>query len=92
MWSPVKPELFYISPDGGIWVTSYRTQGGAFVADRARQWARAGTALPRGRSVELHPDGKRFAILKGTPPPERSHMTLMADAFSEVRRVVQAAK
>ena len=45
-----------------------------------------------GNNVALHPDGKRFAILKGTPSPERQHVSLMLDAFAEVRRVLQAAK
>jgi hypothetical protein len=45
--------------------------------------------LPRGRSLDLHPDGKRFAALRGTSPPERQHLSLMMDAFGEVRRMLQ---
>jgi hypothetical protein len=56
-------------------------------------WAAVNTWLPRSggaAGVALHPDGKRFALLKGTPIPERTHVSLMLDAFSRVRRALQA--
>jgi hypothetical protein len=45
--------------------------------------------LPRARSLDLHPDGKRFAALRGTPVADRKHLSLMMDAFGEVRRMLQ---
>jgi hypothetical protein len=33
----------------------------------------------------LHPDGKRFARLKGTPSPERLHVSLMLSAACAAR-------
>jgi serine/threonine-protein kinase len=92
MWSPARSELFYTNPDG-IWVAAYRTTGGEFVVDKPRLWAAVNTWLPRSggaAGVALHPDGKRFALLKGTPIPERTHVSLMLDAFSRVRRALQA--
>jgi serine/threonine protein kinase/Tol biopolymer transport system component len=91
IWSPVKAELFYASRDGSIWAVPYRATPDAFVVEKARQWAPPGTVLPRGGSFDLHPDGKRFAILKGVPPPERQHVSLMLDAFTNIRQVLQAA-
>jgi Tol biopolymer transport system component len=92
VWSTVKSELYYQTPDDAIWLASYRTDGDTFVADRPRRWALPGTVVPRpGRSADLHPDGKRFAILKGVPPPERQHLSLMLDAFGNIRQALQAA-
>jgi Tol biopolymer transport system component len=93
-WAPTgrgarEGRLFYVSLDAAIWVVSYQTIGDAFVADKPRLWAPAGVLLPRARSFDLHPDGRRFAALKGTSPPERQHLSLMMDAFGEVRRVLQ---
>jgi serine/threonine-protein kinase len=90
MWSPARPELFYVTQTA-IWVASWRTAGGAFIADKPRLWANVVSPGQRGAgagNIALHPDGKRFAALKGTPSPERPHVSLMLDGFSEVRRVL----
>jgi hypothetical protein len=90
MWSPARPDLFYTSPDG-IWVAAYRISGSRLEFDKPRLWAAADAWIPRSggaASVALHPDGKRFAMLKGTPPPERPHVSLMLDAFGRVRRAL----
>jgi serine/threonine-protein kinase len=91
MWSPARSELFYTNPEG-IWVASYRMTGGEFVVDKPRLWASVNTWYPRGgaSTMALHPDGKRFAMLKGTPSPENPHVSLMLDAFGRVRRALQA--
>ena len=81
--------LFYVSLDAALWAVPYQAIGDAFVPGKPRLWAPPGALLPRGRSLDLHPDGKRFAALKGTPPPERQHLSLLLDVFSEVRRLLQ---
>jgi serine/threonine-protein kinase len=91
MWSPARSELFYTSPEG-IWVAAHRTTGGEFVVDKPRLWAAVNTWYPRGgaATMALHPDGRRFAMLKGAPIPELTHVSLMLDAFGRVRRALQA--
>jgi eukaryotic-like serine/threonine-protein kinase len=64
-WSRNGKELFYRTPEQKIMVVSYNTSGDSFFADKPRLWS-PGQFTPRGTSLNyaLHPDGKRFAVLK----------------------------
>jgi Tol biopolymer transport system component len=92
LWSSKRPELFYETFDGRIMVASYRTAGDSFTVDKSREWSPGTIVAPRGpfQALDLHPDGRRFAILKGAPLPARDHVVLMLNFFDEVRRVAGA--
>lgn len=72
-------------------LTRYTAKGDAFVAERPRVWVETELANV-GLSINFHlaPDQKRFLVtmpLESTEPPEtRSHLTLVANFFDEVRR------
>ena len=58
-------ELFYLTPDGKIMVVAYTVSGDSFHAAKPQLWS-PGQFTDRGANVNfaLHPDGKRFAVLK----------------------------
>jgi serine/threonine-protein kinase len=63
-WSRTGSELFYFSlADGRIMVTNYTIQGDSFSAIKPRVWSDRPVLLPHFiRALDLHPDGKRFAV------------------------------
>ncbi len=88
-WSKARSELFYGTDDQRIMVASYRVDNAAFVPEKPRLWRDEPMSFAaRGytRSFDLHPDGRRFAVLKGPPPPVRTHVAVMSNFFDEVRR------
>src|SRR5262249_54561673 len=69
-WSRTGRELYYFSLlDGRIMTASYTLQGDSFsVATKPRVWSDRQLLLPNFiRVLDLHPDGKRFAVF---PRPE----------------------
>ena len=94
-WSPNGRELFHRTDDSRIMVVSYSVEGDSFRAVRPRLWSE-GQFTDRGtnRNFALHPDGKRFAVLKaaeGTEEVALDHLTLVTNWFDEVRRRVASA-
>ncbi len=94
-WSENGRELFYRTDDSRIMVVSYSVEGNSFRAGRPRLWSE-GQFTGRGvaRNFALHPDGKRFAVLKATEATEAqevTHVNLVTNWFDEVRRRVAAA-
>ncbi len=88
-------ELFYRTDDSRIMVVTYSVEGDSFRAGRPRLWSE-GQFTDRGvaRNFALHPDGKRFAVLKAaedTEAPEVTHVNMVLNWFDEVRRRVAAA-
>ncbi len=74
---------------------TYSVEGDSFRAGRPRLWSE-GQLTDRGfsQNFDLHPDGKRFAVLKageGTEAQEVTHVNLVTNWFDEVRRRVAAA-
>ena len=74
---------------------SYSDEGDSLRAGRPRLWSE-GQFTNRGsdQNFALHPDGKRFAVLKraeDTEAPEVTHVNLILDWFDEVRRRVASA-
>ncbi len=94
-WSENGREIFYRTFDSRIMVVTYSVQGDSFRAGKPRLWSE-GQFTDRGnaRNFGLHPDGKRFAVLKATEGTEEvalDHLTLVTNWFDEVRRRVASA-
>jgi Tol biopolymer transport system component len=65
-WSHNGRELFYRTADNKIMVVTYTASGDSFHADKPQLWS-PGQFTERGignYNFDLHPDGKRFAVLK----------------------------
>ena len=91
-WSRNGRELFYRTrADSRIMVVTYTASSDSFQADKPRLWS-PGQFTGRGTSpnFDLHPDGKRFAVLK-TPGEEKAaavnHVNFVFNFFDEVRRL-----
>jgi hypothetical protein len=92
MWSKTKQEIFFATAEA-IMAVPYRVEGGAFVAGKADVWADI-AAVQRGglhqRSIDLHPDGSRFALdVVGTRPEAASgstQVTIIFNFFEMLRR------
>jgi Tol biopolymer transport system component len=96
-WSRNGKELFYRTNDSKIMVVSYTSSGDSFHADKPRLWS-PGQFTTRGTSLNyaLHPDGKRFAVLKAgngeTTPAPINKVSFIFNFFDELRRKVPAGK
>ncbi len=94
-WSENGRELFYRTLDSRIKVVTYSVEGDSFRAGTPRLWSeRQFTYREVFLNFDLHPDGKRFAVLKGaedTAAQEVTHVNLILNWFEEVRRRVAAA-
>ena len=98
-WSRNGKELFYRTQDSKLMVTAYTVSGDTFVAGKPQLWSPSqfinlGTLGPF-YSFDLHPDGKRFAVIK-TPRPGEStpvnKVTFIFNFFDELRRKVPSGK
>ncbi len=76
-------------------VVTYSVEGDSLRAGSPRLWSEGqftgGSTL---QNFALHPDGKRFAVLKAaedTEAQEVSHVNLVTNWFDEVRRRVASA-
>jgi serine/threonine-protein kinase len=98
-WSRVRQELFYLA-NGQHMVSTYSAIGDPFRAEKSRLWSerhfreRGGGPVPT-RPFDLHPDGKRFAII-GVPAVETDatsdRVTLLFHLFDELRRIAPPAR
>jgi len=90
-WSRNGKELFYRTEDSKIMVVTYTAFGDSFQADRPQLWS-PGQFTERGagnNNFDLHPDGKRFAVLKA-PSTEQAaavnKVSFIFNFFDELRR------
>jgi Tol biopolymer transport system component len=90
-WSRNGKELFYRTGDSKIMVVTYAASGDSFRADKPQLWS-PGQFTERGLSFynfDLHPDGKRFAVLKA-PGTEQTaavnKVSFIFNFFDELRR------
>jgi Tol biopolymer transport system component len=95
-WSRNAKELFYRTPDSKIMVATYTASGDSFHADKPQLWS-PGQFTTRGTSpnFDLHPDGKRFAVLKApgtgeTPPVNK--VSFIFNFFDELRSKLPPGK
>lgn len=87
MWSPNGRELFYRTVGGRIMVVNYTATGDSFEPDKPRPWTSQVLAdLGNNRTVDLSPDGNRFAVL--ISGERQSHVMVLVNFFDEVRRRV----
>jgi Tol biopolymer transport system component len=90
-WSRTGRELFYFSlGDGRIMVANYTIQGDSFSVTKPQVWSDRQVLLPNFiRVLDLHPDGKRFAVF---PRPEieetkgNLHITFLLNFSDELHR------
>src|SRR5579859_49164 len=95
-WSRNGKELFYCAADNKIMVAKYATSSDSFYAGKPQLWSLGGVYCS-GFAVnfDLHPDGKRFAVLKagGTgEAPKVDKVTFIFNFFDELRRKVPSGK
>jgi serine/threonine-protein kinase len=89
-WSRNGRELFYRTPDNKIMVVTHTATGDSFHADKPQLWS-PGQFTDRGNAYnfDLHPDGKRFAVLKA-PGTEQAaavnKVSFIFNFFDELRR------
>ena len=94
-WSSNGKELFYFS-DSKIMVATYEVEGKTFRVDKLRLWSEGQfTDTGANRNFDLHPDGKRFVVLK--PPESRTDtkfdkVTFIFNFFDELRRLAPTPK
>jgi Tol biopolymer transport system component len=91
-WSRTGKELFYQVDDGSIWVATYVVEGSSFRAERPREWSPERVMpLPTSiRAFDLHPDGKRLAVLRAPEEQtgaKRDHVVFILNFFDELRRL-----
>lgn len=93
IWSRNGKELFYRTvADSKIMVVTYTASGDSFHADKPQLWS-PGQFTDIGGAIinfDLHPDGKRFAVLKA-PGEEKAaavnHVNFIVNFFDEVLRL-----
>jgi serine/threonine-protein kinase len=90
-WSRSGKELVYRS-ENTLMAASYIASTDAFRADKPKPWSSAQIAGRMSvRSFDLHPDGKRFAVLlpPGRVETARDNVTFIFNFFDELRRRTQ---
>ena len=92
LWSRTRPELFYATPNQQLMVVPYTIDGDSFVANKPQVWSSTRfMTRPRVASYDLHPDGKRFALM--TPqgaPAKQDKVWFVFNFFDELRRLAPA--
>jgi eukaryotic-like serine/threonine-protein kinase len=99
-WSRNGKELFYRTGDNKLMAATYATSGDSFHSDKPQLWSPGQFTEAAGSSAytlnfDLHPDGKRFAVLKvgGTgEAPKVDKVSLIFNFFDELRRKVPSGK
>jgi serine/threonine-protein kinase len=90
-WSRNGKELFYRTIDSKIMVVTYTASGDSFHAERPQLWS-PGQFTDRGLenyNFDLHPDGKRFAVLKAPGTEQNAavnKVSFIFNFFDELRR------
>jgi len=90
MWSQTPGQLFYLASDNRIMVVSYKVEGESFKAEKPPVWSQqAVLRRPRRRSVDLDPEGERFAVAVETTPSENKpeRFVFVFNFLDELRRL-----
>ena len=96
-WSRNGKELFYRTADSKITVVTYTASGDSFHADKPQLWSPGQfTDLGQGNyNFDLHPDGKRFAVLKASGTEQSAavnRVNFIFNFFDEISRKVPLGK
>lgn len=90
-WSKNGKEIFFRGQTiGKIMVAAYKTTGNSFQADKPKTWSETEIEVQFIRNFALHPDGKRFAILKnpqGQSTEKHDKVVLVENFLDELRRI-----
>lgn len=76
-------------------VSSYTVAGNSFRPDKPRLWEEVQIAESIVPSFDLHPDGKRFAVVTAPESPKESgsqKVTVILNFSEELRRRVLSGK
>jgi Tol biopolymer transport system component len=91
-WSRTARELFFLGEDNRIMVATYTVSPGGIEFTKPRVWSeRPVRRTLVFRSLDLHPDGKRFAVLplgEEELKRDRSQVTVILNFFEELKRRV----
>ena len=96
-WSRNGKELFYRTEDSKIMAVTYAASGDSFHADKPQLWS-PGQFTEGGAgnyNFDLHPDGKRFAVLKAPGTEQAAAVNKVGfifNFFDELRRKVPPGK
>ena len=101
-WSRNGRELFYRTTDSKIMVATYTASGDSFHADKPQLWS-PGQFTSRGpaSNFDVHPDGKRFVVLKDSAVLKDSvageakavnKVSFIFNFFDELRRKVPSGR
>ncbi len=95
-WSRTSKELFYKTTDQRIMVVRYSATANSFQAEKPALWSEGQfTARGTATNFSLHPDGKRFAVLKapgGETEQQFNKVVFVFDFFDELRRKAPQTK
>ena len=86
-WSPDGKELYYHNRDQ--WFVVPISTASGFVADKPRVLFEGPYITVSGFSWDIHPDGKRFLVLKEQEQKNPRQLRLVVNWFEEVKRKVQ---
>jgi serine/threonine-protein kinase len=92
-WSRVGKELFYQeAADWTVMVAAYGTEGDSFRAEKPQEVGRLprrGMGMP---GFDLHPDGRRFAVLKALQDAaevRQNHVVVIPHFVDELQRITR---
>jgi serine/threonine-protein kinase len=96
-WSHNGKELFYRTTDDKIMVAAYTPSGDSFHADKPQLWSPGQFTEVEGDYInfDLHPDGKRFAVLKAPGTGQSAavnKVNFVLNFFEEISRKVSPGK
>ena len=95
-WSHTSKELFYRTPDNRIMLVPYTVSGESFTPGKPQLWSPGQFTDRLGMlNYDLHPDGKRIAVLKtpiDTGDSSPSKLSFVFNFFDELRRKVPSKK
>jgi serine/threonine-protein kinase len=95
-WSRNGKELFFRTADDKIMVATYTAFGDSFHADKPQLWSPGQfTDLGINSNFDVHPDGKRFAVLKASGTDQAAavnKVNFVFNFFDEIGRKVPPGK
>jgi hypothetical protein len=94
-WSYNGKELYDRNRESRIMVANYKVSGNSFQVYKPRLWSEVEIQVVFNRNFVLHPDGKRFAILRspqGQVAERRDKLVMVETFFDELRRIAPSEK